>query len=107
MGHSGIVPGGLLSVALAALAARPGAAGPGDTARYFQRALLLLQPGALAAGYLAARRSADPGRGWPVPGDQRVWPALVRLYVSANGMDRPVHVGRALGRRRPQRTDAA
>ena len=52
-------------------------------------------------------RPADPGRGRAVPGHQPVRPRLVRLHLPADGLDRPVHVGRAPDRGRSQRAHEA
>ena len=97
----------LLSAALAALASRRQPAGPGGAALDLARALLLLQSRVLAAGHLLPDRPADHGRGHAVPGHQPARPRLVRLHLSADGVDRSVHVDRAPDRRRPQRTHEA
>ena len=43
------------------------------------------------------------GRVRPVPRDQPRRPGLVRLHLPADGLDRPLHVGRAPDRGRPRR----
>ena len=55
----------------------------------------------LAAGDLLPDRPADAGRLRPVPRHLAVRPALVRLRLPADGLDRPVHAGGALDRGRP------
>ena len=103
-----VLPGRLLPAALAALESRPGPAGPGGAARYLRSERfyffnlefwpqdIYYLTGLLILGAVGA-----------VPGHQPVRPGVVRLHLPADGVDRPVHVGRARDRRRPQRTHAA
>ena len=107
MGGADRLPRHLLPAALAALASRRQPAGPGGAAVDLARALLFLQSRVLAAGHLLPDRPADHGRGHAVPGHQPARPRLVRLHLSADGVDRSVHVDRAPDRRRPQRTHEA
>ena len=52
-------------------------------------------------------RHPDAGRLRPVPRDLAVRPAVVRLRLPADGLDRPVHAGRALDRGRPGASGSA
>src|SRR5581483_11366883 len=101
MGGADRLPDHILFAALVALAPWREPASPGGPAVTLQRTLLLLRSRTLAAGYRLSRRPADHGRGRLVPGHQPRWPRVVRLHLSANGVDRPFHVGRAPDRRRP------
>ena len=69
--------------------------------------VLFLHDRDLAARVLFRGRSSDHGGSGAVFVHQRAWPGLVRLCLPANGVDRPVHSGRALDRRGPQRKAAA
>ena len=81
----------------------PDAARPGGAGRPGQPALLLLLHRDLAARVLLRRRPADHGGARPVPLHLGAGPGLVRLRLPADGLDRPLHPHRALGRGRPQR----
>ena len=70
-------------------------------------ALLFLLHRALAAGSLLFHRPADPRLARPVPLQRAVRARLVRLFLPADGVDRPVLLGRALGRGRPARPHEA
>ncbi len=97
----------LLPRPVAALGPGPGRAGPGALDRHARAACLLLRPRDLAAGDLLPHRPADPRRRRPVLRHRPVRSRLVRLHLPADGVDRPVHVGRAQDRGRPQRPDQA
>ena len=91
--------------AVAALGPRPGRARPGGAGRSGQPALLLLLHRDLAAGNLLPDRPADHGaRSALFLVTSAVRPRLVRLCLPADGVDRPVHAGRAPDRGRPQRS---
>ena len=81
----------------------PGRAEPGGARRHGRPAALLLRHRDLAAGGLLPDRPPDPGRLRPVPRHLAVRPALVRLRLPADGVDRPVHAGGALDRGRSRR----
>ena len=70
-------------------------------------ALLFLLHRDLAAGNLLRHRPADPRRDGAVPDERGRRTGVVRLSVSADGVDRPVPGHRALDRRRPARASAA
>ena len=80
---------------------------PGRADRFPGPALLFLLHRDLAAGSLLPHRPADPRRDGAVPDERGRRPRLVRLSLPADGVDRPVLCGRALGRGRPARAHAA
>ena len=95
--------GDLLPHAVDPLGPRARPAGPGGAGRSGQPALLFLLHRDLAAGILFRRRPSDHGRAGPVPVHLGPRPGLVRLYLPADGLDRPLHPGRTLDRGRPKR----
>src|SRR4029453_2818980 len=88
-----------------ALGSPPLGAGPGGADRPRRSALLLLRDRDLAARILLCRGPADHGGDRPVPGHVRGRPGLVRLYLPADRLDRPLPACRAVHRRRSQRPD--
>ena len=73
-------------------------------------AVLLLLHRDLAAGSLLLHRPADSRLAGAVPVERAVRPRLVRLFLPADGVDRPVPTGRALvegDRRERMKLDAA
>ena len=111
-GHFRTIKWAALVVLLGDLLLTPGCAGTAARARRtrrcsptWRRPALFLRHRDLAAGGLLPDRHPDHGRVRPVPGDRAVRPAVVRLRLPADGMDRPVHAGRALDRGRPRRAD--
>ena len=97
----------LLRAAVRALGSRTGCARPGRAGRSAQRPLLLLLHRDLAAGSLLPHRPAHPGGDDAVPDERGRRAGLVRLSLSADGVDRSVPDHRALGRGRPPRAPAA
>ena len=97
----------LLRAALAALGSRARPARPGRPARHGQQPLLLFLPRDLAAGVLLHHRPAGAGGAGAVPRHVRRRPRLVRLHLSADGLDRSHGRGRALLAGRPQRPHRA
>ena len=90
----------LLHHPLAALGPRSECTGPGGADRYAGAPRVLLLHRDLAPRGLLPDRSAAARRPGSVPGHQPVRPDLVRLHLSADGVDRSVHVGRTQGGRR-------
>src|SRR6201984_12245 len=95
MGTDGVLPRRLLFPALRALEPRAWGARPGGADRFPESAVLFLLHRAVAAGGLLLHRPSDPRRRCPVPDELGRRPHLVRLSLSANGLDRPVLCGRA------------
>ena len=93
----------LLRRAVAALGPRAGRARPGGADRPAGPPRLLLRHRDLAAGGLLPHRPADPRRRSACSSSPACRPGVVRLHLPADGLDRPVHVGRAADRGRPQR----
>ena len=93
----------LLCAPLAALGPRARPARPGRAARHGAQPLLLLLPRDMAAGVLLRHRPFGAGGAYPVPDHLHRRPRVVRLHVSANGVDRSDDRGRALLAGRPQR----
>ena len=85
----------------------PNAPEPGGAGRFSEPALLLLLHRDLAAGNLLPHRSPHHRRDGAVPDERGRRPRLVRLSLSADGVDRPVPDRRALVRGRPPRAHAA
>ena len=100
-------PRHLLHFALAALDQARRRAGPGHPHRHGQPPLLFLLHRDLAAGILLHRGPAHHGRRRPVPRHLPLRPRLVRLCLPADGVDRPLHLGREQGGGRPQRPHQA
>ena len=103
----GDYPHHLLCNALAALGPRrlrPASGGAGQSRR---PAVLFLLHRDMAAGVLFRRRPAGDGRHRPVPHHLDGGPGVVRLYLSADRVDRSVPGHRALCRGRPQRPHQA
>jgi hypothetical protein len=96
----------LLSVALRALGSRTECTWSGGANRFPQPALLFLLHRDLAAGILLSDRPAHPGGDGAVPDERHRRPAVVRLPLPADGLDRFVPSHRTLGRRRPARASA-
>src|SRR5438093_2458340 len=103
MGTDGILPRRLLSVAVRAVESRPGCAQSGGAGRSSQQPLLFLFYRAVAAGGLLLHRTADPRGHYAVPHEFRGRTHLVRISLSANGVDGSVLRRRAPDRRRPSR----
>ncbi len=97
----------LLRPAVAALESRAGSAESGRPARHGEQPLLLLLPRDLAAGILLRHRPAGAGGAAAVPGHRARRSRLVRLHLSADGVDRPDDFARAVLAGRPQRADQA
>ena len=85
----------------------PERAWPGGADRPVELALLLLLHRDLATGDLLPHRPADHCRDDAVSDERARGPHLVRLSVSADGVDRSVPGDRAPHRGRPARTHAA
>ena len=85
----------------------PNAPGQAVLIDFPQSALLFLLHRDLAAGILLPDRPADPRGDGAVPDERRRRPAVVRLSLPADGVDRSVPGDRALDRRRPARASAA
>ena len=100
-GH-GRDPGHLLSRALPALGPRSRCAGPGGPGRFRGPPFLFLLHRDLATGSLLHHGPAHPGGPGPVSRHGAVRPGLVRLCLPADGVDRPLHLGRASVRGGPQ-----
>ena len=75
---------------------------PGRADRLSLAALLFLLPRDLAAGILLHHRPAGAFGAWPVPRHLDRRAHVVRLYLPADGVDRPDDCGRALLPGRPQ-----
>ena len=101
------LPRPLLFPALRSLGPWTQRAAPGGAGRFRPFALLLLLHRAVAAGGLLFHRPVDPRLAGAVPLQRVVRPRMVRLFLPADGVDRPLLHCRALGRRRPPRPHQA
>ena len=97
----------LLSAAVRALGSRPQRTGPGRAGRSCEQPLLLLLRRDLAAGGLLLHRSPRDRGDDSVPVERGRRPCLVRISLSADGVDRSVPDHRALDRGRPPRASSA
>ena len=100
-------PRRLLHPALHPLEPRAEPARPGGPRRHRPFALLLLLHPDLAAGGVLFHRPPDHRGADPVPVERAVRPGVVRLRLPADGLDRPLLLGRAPDRGRPARPDEA
>ena len=87
----GLAAAARLSVAAVARLGRA----PGGAVRHRVAPVLHLRRHVLAAGFHSARGAADHRRVRVVHRDVGGWPRLVRLYLSADDLDRDLHVDRA------------
>src|SRR5208283_5526591 len=90
----------LLLPAVPALGSRPERAAPGGAGRPRRWALLLFLHRDLAAGGLLPDRAFDHRGDDAVPYERHRRPGVVRLPLSADGVDRPLYRDRTLDRRR-------
>src|SRR5215212_2025565 len=99
--------GDLLSHAIPALGSRAECTRPSGADRPAEPALLFLLHRDLAAGVLLSHRAADHRLYGAVLDERARRTHLVRLSLSADGVDRSVSDHRALDRRRSARASAA
>src|SRR5689334_22463408 len=105
MGADGLLPRHILPAAVCALESWSWRTRSGGVDRLPEPSLLFLLHRAMAAGGLLLHGTADSGGHHAVPDERPRWPHLVRLSLSADGLDRPVLCGGAVDRRRPSRAD--
>ena len=96
-------PRHLLHPSVHTLESRTERAEPGGPGRHSALAVLRLLHRTVAAGGVLFHRPADPGLSASVPVQRAVRPRVVRLRLPADGVDRPLHLGRAPYRGRPAR----
>src|SRR6266571_2759901 len=100
MGPDGVLPGRLLPAAVRALESRSRRAGSGGAGRFAEQPLLFLLHRAVAAGGLLFHGAVDRRRDHAVPDELDRRPHLVRISLSANGVDGSVLCRRAADRGR-------